>query len=415
MYDIEGLARRGRKAARILASAGEVAKNKALLSIADALDNGVPLILEANGKDLEAAEKRGISKAMTDRLALNRERIRDIAQAVRQVAALEDPVGKILDGGVRPNGLEIRRITVPLGLVGVIYEARPNVTVDIAALCLKAGNVCILRGGSEALHSNLALAGIMRQAVESAGLRPDSILLVEDTSREVSLRMMKLNGLIDLLIPRGGKDLIRSVVENASVPVIETGAGNCHLYVDKDADLSMAADILYNGKVSRPSVCNALETLLVHRDVAREFLPMAKARLDQASVEWRGDPQTIQILGSQVTPATEEDYYAEYNDYILACKVVGDIDEAIEQIEAHSTRHSDAIVTKDVDAGRKFLQQVDSAAVYLNASTRFTDGGEFGMGAEVGISTQKLHARGPMGLAQLTSYKYIVVGHGQVR
>lgn len=415
MYDIETVARRSRAAARLLATTGTEIKNKALSAIADALEKNAIRVLDANAEDLRKARENGMSQAMQDRLALTKERLISIADAVRQVASLEDPVGKILGGEIRPNGLEITKISVPMGVIGVIYESRPNVTADIAALCLKSGNACLLRGGSEAFQSNQMLAAVMREAVETAGLSPDCILLVEDTSREVSARMMRLNGLIDLLIPRGGKGLIQSVVENASVPVIETGAGNCHIYVDKAADLTMAVEILYNGKVSRPSVCNALETLLVHRDVAEEFLPMAKKRLDEASVEWRGDAETAHILGDEVVSAEEEDYFAEFNDYILACKVVESLDEALNRIETYSTRHSEVIVTDNVSTGQRFLREVDSAAVYLNASTRYTDGGEFGLGAEVGISTQKLHARGPMGLAQLTSYKYRIVGQGQVR
>jgi len=352
---------------------------------------------------------------MLDRLTLNDKRIRDMAQAVRYITTLKDPVSRILSGSVSEEGLMIEKITVPLGVAGIIYEARPNVTVDAAALCLKAGNCCVLRGGKEAISSNTALMGIMRSALSGCGINPDAMNLVEDVSRESSVKMMRMNEYLDVLIPRGGAGLIRTIVENSTVPVIETGTGNCHIYVDAEADLDMAAEIIYNAKTSRPSVCNAAESLLVHKDAAKEFLPMAKKRLDESNVELRGCDKTRSILGEAVIPATEEDYKTEFLDYILAVKVVEDADEAIGHINKYGTMHSEAIVTRNYTTAERFLKLVNSAAVYVNASTRFTDGGIFGLGAEIGISTQKLHARGPMGLEALTTIKHIIRGNGQVR
>ena len=415
MFDLTALARRGQSSAKKLATLSTVEKNKALTAIADGLRANVQSILTANQIDLAHADENGISKAMQDRLRLTAQRIEDIALAVEEIIQLDDPVGKVDRGFTRPNGLEIVQKRVPFGVIGVIYESRPNVTVDTAALCLKSGNAVILRGGKEAYHSNLALVTCMREALEQSGFNPDMILFVEDTSREVSRQLMRLNGYVDLLIPRGGAGLIASVVENATVPVIETGSGNCHLYVEKTADLEMAVNILENGKCSRPSVCNALETLLVDWEIAEAFLPKAKKALDAHQVEWRGCDKTQAILGDGVLPASQKDYETEYNDYILAVKVVDGIDDAISHINQYSTRHSDCIVTKSLDFSRKFTREVDSAAVYVNASTRFTDGGEFGFGAEVGISTQKLHVRGPMGLEHLTTYKYLIIGSGQIR
>jgi len=415
MFDLTTLARRGQSSAKKLATLSTVEKNKALTAIADGLRANVQSILTANQIDLAHADENGISKAMQDRLRLTAQRIEDIALAVEEIIQLDDPVGKVDRGFTRPNGLEIVQKRVPFGVIGVIYESRPNVTVDTAALCLKSGNAVILRGGKEAYHSNLALATCMREALEQSGFNPDMILFVEDTSREVSRQLMRLNGYVDLLIPRGGAGLIASVVENATVPVIETGSGNCHLYVEKTADLEMAVNILENGKCSRPSVCNALETLLVDWEIAEAFLPKAKKALDAHQVEWRGCDKTQAILGDGVLPASQKDYETEYNDYILAVKIVDGIDDAISHINQYSTRHSDCIVTKSLDFSRKFTREVDSAAVYVNASTRFTDGGEFGFGAEVGISTQKLHVRGPMGLEHLTTYKYLIIGSGQIR
>ena len=372
------------------------------------------MVISANQKDIAAARSSGISEAMIDRLTLTESRIRSMADAVRQVVKLEDPVGKVENGFTRPNGLRISKTKVPLGVVAIIFESRPNVTVDAAVLCLKSGNACILRGGKEAIHSNKALAGIMRQAIAGAGISPDAILLVEDTSRESAAQLMRLNGYVDVLIPRGGAGLIKSVVENATVPVIETGAGNCFIFVDDSANFDMAASIIDNAKTSRPSVCNAVENVLVHRAIAPAFLPQMAEALAHAGVEIRGCSETCAILPS-AKPATEEDFYTEYNDYILAVKVVSGIDEAISFIESHSTHHSEAIITESYAHSQQFLSQVDSAAVYVNASTRFTDGGEFGFGAEIGISTQKLHTRGPMGLSELTTTKYIIFGDGQIR
>ena len=413
MTRLEEMGALAKQAARKLAVAGSQ-KDKALEAIADALIAHTQEILAANGEDLDAARANGMSQSLLDRLALNEKRIQGMAQGVRQVAAQPDPVGQVLEGSLRPNGLRIEKVSVPLGVVGMIYEARPNVTADAAALCLKAGNVVILRGGKEAFRSNRAIAQVMRQAVESAGLPADSIQLVEDTSRASSVEMMGLTGYLDVLIPRGGAGLIRTVVENSRVPVIETGVGNCHVYVDDAADTDMAVNIIFNAKTSRPSVCNAIETVLVHKDAAQRVLPAVKAKLDEKQVEIRGCERTCQIL-SGCTPATEEDWSTEYLDYILAVKVVDSLDEAMDHIARYSSGHSECIVTENYAHAERFLNEVDSAAVYVNASTRFTDGGEFGLGAEVGISTQKLHARGPMGVRQLTSQKFIIRGSGQIR
>lgn len=403
-----------KEAARILANAGPK-KDQALLKIADALENNQKKLLEENQKDLKAAKESGMTEALLDRLTLTVQRVHEMAEGVRKVAAQKDPIGSVVEGEVRPNGLEIRRVRVPLGVIGIIFEARPNVTSDAAALCLKAGNAVILRGGREAIHSNLCVADLMREAVKEAGLPQDSIQMVEDTSHESANEMMNLTGYLDVLIPRGGRGLIQMVVKNARVPVIETGAGNCHVYVDDSADLDMAANIIYNAKTSRPSVCNAIETILVHEKVAEEALPKIKVLLDQKHVELRGCPKTREILGNSVIPATEEDWDTEYDDYILAVKVVKNMEEALSHIARYSTGHSECIVTESYEHAREFTQRVDSAAVYVNASTRFTDGGEFGLGAEIGISTQKLHARGPMGVEQLTSTKFLIFGNGQVR
>ena len=389
-------------------------KNRALLAMADALAAHAAEILDVNRRDVEAA--RGtISEVMLDRLALNPARIAGMVDGVRQVAALPDPVGRVLDGWQRPNGLKIRKVRVPIGVVGIIYEARPNVTVDAAALCLKSGNAVILRGGKEAIHSNRALAQLMRGALAQSGFCEDAIQLVENTDRAAAAEMMRLNGYIDVLIPRGSAGLIRATVENATVPVIETGAGNCHVYIDRAADLEKAVAIADNAKTSRPSVCNAAETLLVHREIAERFLPLLAQKLAEHQVQLRGCGETRRILGGAVRPATEEDYATEFNDYIYAVRVVDSLEEAIRHIGRYTTGHSEAIVTEDYSAAQRFLTQVDAAAVYVNASTRFTDGGEFGLGAEIGISTQKLHARGPMGLEELTSTKYLVEGDGQIR
>ena len=346
---------------------------------------------------------------------LDGSRIEGIAKGVDQIIALGDPIGEIIGGGNRPNGLQIIKTRVPLGVIGIIFESRPNVTVDAAALCLKTGNVVILKGGKEAINSNICLGKIMREAVGSAGLPADIIQVVENTDRETTNELMRLNGYVDVIIPRGSANLIQAVVRNATVPVIETGAGNCHVYVDASADLDMAVEITDNAKTQRPSVCNAIESLLVHKDVAEKFLPMIAERFKSHNVKIYGCDRTIAILGSSVEKATETEYATEFNDYIIAVKVVDDIDEAIAHIRKYSTKHSECIVTSSLENARKFQTQVDAAAVYVNASTRFTDGGEFGFGAEIGISTQKLHARGPMGLAELTTVKYLINGNGQVR
>lgn len=413
MTRLEEMGAAAKQAARKLAVAGNQ-KDEALEAIAAALEAHTEEILEANREDLSAAEKNGMSRSLMDRLALNEKRIQGMADGVRQVKAQPDPVGQVLEGGVRPNGLRIEKIAVPLGVIGIIYEARPNVTADAAALCLKAGNAVILRGGKEAFRSNQAIAGVMRDAVETTGLPRDSIQLVQDTSRASSIEMMGLTGYLDVLIPRGGAGLIRAVVENSHVPVIETGVGNCHVYVDDAADIQMASDIIFNAKTSRPSVCNAIETVLVHQDIAREFLPVMKKKLDEKQVEIRGCEKAREIL-PECVPACEEDWSTEYLDYILAVKVVDSLDDAMAHIAKYSSGHSECIVTENYRNAERFLSEVDAAAVYVNASTRFTDGGEFGLGAEIGISTQKLHARGPMGIRQLTSQKFVIRGNGQIR
>ena len=402
-------------AERVLGTADTNLKNKALEAMAAALIERTDDIIAANAKDMDSAAKQGMKDSMLDRLRLTPERIEGMADGIRQVAALADPIGEVIEGSVRPNGMRIRKVRVPLGVVGIIYEARPNVTSDAAALCLKSGNVCILRGGKEAICSNMAIADVLREAVKLAGLPADCIQLVGDTSRRVASQMMKLNEYIDVLIPRGGAGLIKAVMENSTVPVIETGVGNCHVYVDKTADIDMAANIIFNAKTSRPSVCNAIETILVHKDIASQALPAIKARLDEKNVEIRGCDRTAEILGPCVVPVSEQDYAVEFLDYILACRVVDSIDAAIDHIAKYSTGHSECIVTSDYFCAEKFTAAVDSAAVYVNCSTRFTDGGEFGLGAEIGISTQKLHARGPMGIRQLTSSKFIIQGDGQIR
>ena len=390
-------------------------KNAALLAIADALEANREQIKAANELDIEAGRKNGLNEGLIDRLTLDDSRIDGVAEGCRQVAALPDPVGEVTEMKVTPNGLKIGKKRVPMGVIGIIYEARPNVTVDAAALCFKAGSACVLRGGKEAFHSNQCLMGIMRDAVAACGLSPDILNLVEDITHEGANVMMQANGLIDVLIPRGSSRLIQAVVKTATVPVIETGVGNCHVYVDASADIDMALDILENAKCQRISVCNAAESLLVHRDIAAQFLPKAKARLDAHNVIWHGCPETCTMLGDGIMPAADEDYGMEYLNYEISCKVVDSADAAIAHINHYNTGHSECIVTRDYFHAQKFLDQVDAAAVYVNASTRFTDGGEFGFGAEIGISTQKLHARGPMGLKELTSNKYIIYGEGQIR
>lgn len=415
MTYIETLGANAAAAKKSLISADTEKKNAALQKIAEALLAHSSEIIEANAADLKAARENGMSVSMQDRLMLSEDRIKGISDAVSELIKLEDPIGRVDNGSVRPNGLRITKVRVPMGVIGMIYESRPNVTADAATLCLKTGNVVILRGGKEAYNSNKCICNIMRDAVEEAGFPKDIIQFVDDTTREVTTELMKCNKYLDLLIPRGGAGLIRAVTQNATVPVIETGTGNCHIYIDKSADIEMGVNITDNGKTQRPSVCNALETLLVHKDIAEKFLPAVKAKLDEHNVELRGCPETVRILGDCVTPATDDDYATEFGDYIMAVKVVNDIDEAIEHIGKYSTGHSECIVTNDLKNAEKFKQEVDSACVYVNASTRFTDGGMFGFGAEIGISTQKLHARGPMGLYEITSNKYLIDGNGQIR
>ena len=412
--ELETLGKRAKVAARQLGAASTAQKNQALLTMADRLLTEQDRILAANAADMATGKTKGLSAALLDRLLLTPARIEAIAEGLRQVAALPDPIGECVSGVRRPNGLEIRKVRVPFGVIAMIYEARPNVTVDAAGLCLKTGNAVILRGGSEAIESNKALAAILIEAGRAAGLPDGTVSLIETTDREAVNRLLKLNRYIDVIIPRGGAGLIRTVVENSTVPVIETGIGVCHTFVDESADLEMAADIAFNAKVSRPGVCNAMETLLVHRAVADALLPLLLERYARAGVELRGCPETA-ARHAAVKPATEEDWATEYHDFILSVNVVEGLDEALDHIDRYSTKHSEAIVTRDYDNARRFQQQVDASTVYVNASTRFTDGFEFGFGAEIGISTQKLHARGPMGLVELTSYKYLVDGNGQIR
>lgn len=415
MTYIETLGSNAVKVKKILAVADTGKKNSALAEISRALIENSDKIIEANQKDLTAAKESGMSVSMQDRLMLNEDRIKGIASAVDELIKLEDPIGKVDNGSVRPNGMRITKIRVPMGVIGMIYESRPNVTADAATLCLKTGNAVILRGGKEAYNSNKCICEIMRDAVEKAGFPKDIIQFVDDTTREVTTELMKCDKYLDLLIPRGGAGLIKAVTKNATVPVIETGTGNCHLYVDESADIEMAVNITDNAKTQRPSVCNAIETLLVHKNIAEKFLPAVKKKLDEHNVEIRGCAETKRILGDCVVPATDEDYATEFGDYIIAVRVVDDISQAIEHIAEYSTGHSECIVTNDLSNANKFKSEVDSACVYVNASTRFTDGGMFGFGAEIGISTQKLHARGPMGLYEITTNKYLIDGNGQVR
>lgn len=415
MNYIERLGSRAKECRSELANASSLQKNEALLEIAHAFRRNADKIKAENEKDLKNAAMRGMSEAMQDRLRLDDKRIEGMAAACEKLCALPDPVGEVIGGEVRPNGMKITKVRVPMGVIGIIYESRPNVTADAAALCLKSGNAVILRGGKEAINSNICLAELMRKAVSLAGFPEDIIQLVEDTDRGIALEMMQANGYIDVLIPRGGAKLIQAVVKTATVPVIETGTGNCHVYVDASADLDMAVNITDNGKTQRPSVCNAVESLLVHRDVAEDFLPKLKKRLDEHNVEIRGCEMTRMILGSCVRPASREDYAAEFLDYIISVRVVDSLGEAIRHINEFSTGHSECIVTESLFSATEFQKRIDSAAVYVNCSTRFTDGDEFGLGAEIGISTQKLHARGPMGLKELTTVKWLINGDGQIR
>ena len=409
---LEEIGAKAKKASYSLSCMGSAKKNEALLAMANAIRENCVYIIEKNAEDIEAARGK-IKDSLIDRLSLDEKRVNSMADGIEDVISLPDPIGVGLGSSVRPNGLKIEKVRVPLGVIAIIYEARPNVTADAAALTLKSGNAVILRGGKEAIRSNEAIVKVMRGALEKCGIDPNAVQLIEDTSRETANALMKLNKYVDVLIPRGGAGLIKSVVENSTVPVIETGTGNCHVYVDSLCDLDMAANIVFNAKTSRPSVCNAEESLLVHKDIAEIFLPYVKERLDAKNVEIRGCERTAKII--PCTPATEEDFYTEFLDYIISVKVVDSLEEAIEHINLHGTKHSECIVTSSYENSREFLSKVDAAAVYVNASTRFTDGGEFGLGAEIGISTQKLHARGPMGLNELTTVKFCVYGDGQTR
>ncbi len=411
---VKELGIKARKTQTFLSTVTTEDKNRALLNIADKLCERSDEIIKANAVDLENGKNAGLNAGLLDRLMLDEARIRAISDGIREVAALEDACGKTVYEYKKDNGLIIKKITVPIGVIGIIFEARPNVTADAAALCLKSGNAVILRGGKEAINSNTAITNIMRAALKESGFPEDTIQLVEDTSRDSANEMMTLNGYLDCLIPRGGKGLIKAVVQNSTVPVIETGSGNCHIYVDESADINMAADIIFNAKTQRISVCNACESLVIHSGIIEKALPVIKARLEEKNTEIRGDERSRAVC-PDILPASEEDFYTEYLDYIISVKTVDSVDEAIDHINEHSTGHSEAIITNNSENAEKFMKCIDSSSVYVNASTRFTDGGEFGLGAEIGISTQKLHARGPMGLAQLTSTKYLIYGNGQTR
>lgn len=412
---LEQIGQQAKIASRVLAGMKTEEKDRALRIMAEAIVAQEREILAANARDMEAAREKGMNATMLDRLQLTPDRIRGMADGLREVAALPDPVGRVLDDQTWPNGLHLVKVAVPIGVIAVIYEARPNVTADSAALCLKSGNAVILRGGKEAICSNIAVANCMREALEQAGLPRDCIQLVEDTTHESANALMHLDRYVDVLIPRGSQRLIRATVEQSTVPVIQTGSGVCHIYVDRAADPEMAAKIIENAKTSRPSVCNAAECMLIHREIAPKVLPLIAQRLAEKHTQIRGDREVMEILGDRAVPATEEDWGREYLDYIMAARIVGSLEEAIEYVYQYSTGHSECIVTEDPAAAEEYLNRVDAAAVYWNASTRFTDGGEFGLGAEIGISTQKLHARGPLGLRELTSMKYKVYGEGQIR
>jgi glutamate-5-semialdehyde dehydrogenase len=414
MQELNEIGIRARSASGQLAHLNTDQKNKILLLVAERMVHSIPSILVANAADLKMGEEMGLKGAIMERLTLTDERIRDIATGLREIVQLEDPIGEIMEMKKRPNGLMIGKKRVPLGVVGVIYESRPNVTADVAGLCIKTGNVCVLRGGKEAFSSNQALVKIFHEAISECGLDPNMVQLVQDTTRESALAMMKLNEYLDILIPRGGAGLIQAVVQNSTVPVIETGVGNCHIYVDEAADLEMAVKIVYNAKTQRPGVCNAAESLLVHKKVAAEALPAIGAALAEGGVEIRGDRWTCELIPGAI-PATEEDWGTEYLDLVISSRVVDSVEEAVAHINRYGSMHSESIVTENYTHAQYFLEQVDAAAVYVNASTRFTDGFEFGYGAEIGISTQKLHARGPMGLKELTTSKYIIYGSGQIR
>lgn len=411
---LEQLGIKAKNAEKVLMVTGTEEKNRILKNIADALIKNTEKIIKANDIDIQNGKNNGMANSLLDRLKLDAKRIEGMAKGVRDIAMLPDPVGKVLSETLRPNGLRIQKVTTPLGVIGVIFEARPNVTSDAAALCLKSGNTVILRGGKEAIHSNKTITEIMRKAVKETGFPEDIIQLVEDTSRDSANELMRMNRYVDVLIPRGGAGLIQAVVTNATVPVIETGVGNCHIYVDKEADIDMAVEIVFNAKTDRVSVCNAAECLLIHKDIAERALGKIKARLDEKSVELVGDEKSRALVGG-IEAAKDSDWETEYLDYKMSVKIVESMHEAIEHIYKYSSGHSECIVTRDAAAAEEFLNKIDCAAVYVNASTRFTDGGEFGFGAEIGISTQKLHARGPIGLPELQSFKYKVYGDGQIR
>ncbi len=414
MEELIEIGKRAKKASEQLAHLNTEQKNTVLLMVAGLLEDSVPSILEANAADLKLGEEMGLKGAIVERLTLSEQRIKEIAAGLREIVQLEDPIGGIEEMKKRPNGLMIGKKRVPLGVVGVIYESRPNVTADVAGLCIKTGNVCVLRGGKEAFRSNNAIVKIFHAAIAEAGLDPHMVQLVQDTSRESAMAMMKLNAYLDILIPRGGAGLIQAVVQNSTVPVIETGVGNCHIYVDEVADLEKAVAIVHNAKTHRPGVCNAAESLLVHKNVATKVLPAIGASLTGSGVEIRGDRWTCELIPGAV-PATEEDWSTEYLDLVISSKVVDSLEEAVDHINRYGSMHSESIITENYSHAQYFLDRVDAAAVYVNASTRFTDGFEFGYGAEIGISTQKLHARGPMGLKELTTNKYIIYGSGQIR
>ncbi len=411
---LENLGINAKEAEKVLMVATTEEKNKVLNKIAQALIENSEIIIKANKKDLDNGKTNGMPESMLDRLRLNKERVEGMAKGVKDVALLPDPVGKILSETERPNGLKIQKVATPIGVIAVIFEARPNVTSDAAALCLKSGNSVILRGGKEAINSNKVIANVMRDAVREAGMPEDVIQLVEDTSRESANELMKMNKYVDVLIPRGGAGLIQAVVKNATVPVIETGVGNCHIYVDKDADVKKAVEIVFNAKTSRPSVCNAAESLLIHKDIAKKALFAIKERLDEKQVLLVGDDRARNII-NDIEKASDDDWATEYLGYKMSVKIVDSVEEAIEHIYKYSTGHSECIISENMATAELFLNRVDSAAVYVNVSTRFTDGGEFGFGAEIGISTQKLHARGPIGLPELQSFKYKIYGNGQIR
>ncbi|WP_418474578.1 glutamate-5-semialdehyde dehydrogenase [Frisingicoccus sp.] len=411
---LETLGIQAKQAERELLKLNSLKKNACLMAAAKGLVAAQADILKANAEDVRIAREKGMKESLVDRLALTEERIASMAEGLASLVALEDPIGEILEAKIRPNGLEIGKKRVPLGVIGIIYESRPNVTADAFGLCFKTSNAVILKGGSDAIHSNKAIVKVIREVLSDQRVTPDAIQLVEDTRRETAKELMRMNRYLDVLIPRGGAGLIRTVVENSTVPVIETGTGNCHIYVDATADIQMAVDIIDNAKTQRTGVCNACESLVIHKAIADKVIPAVCERLFKKNVEIRGDENCCR-LNPQIIPATDEDWGQEYLDYILSAKIVGSIDEAIDHINKYNTKHSEAIITKDYDNARRFLEEIDAAAVYVNASTRFTDGFEFGFGAEIGISTQKLHARGPMGLKELTTTKYIIYGNGQVR